>query len=98
MIFCRSDFYNEAMAQQGLAACGPACWDPLTNRSFGAVLLGSHVHSVNGTALGTQGVLPPGFPVEFVLAVASAQTPTAGAFEQLMRGVEEGARSRIGSV
>lgn len=36
----RADFYNDAMIQQGLADCGPDCWDPLTNRSWGAVLVG----------------------------------------------------------
>jgi hypothetical protein len=50
----RSDMFGDALKQQGLAECGPTCWDMLTNRSFGAALVGDKsFHSVNATAIST---------------------------------------------
>ena len=73
----RSDMYGDAMKQQGLAECGPACWDPLTNRSFGAALVGgAGVSAENATALSaTTGAQLT--TVQLAVAVASAQTDTA---------------------
>lgn len=79
----RADFYGDAMKQQGLAGCGARCWDPLTNRSFGAVLVGaSDFHKVNATVLGTPTAVS--LPAELAVSVVSAQTDTAEEFETLL--------------
>ena len=75
----RSDIFHTTLRQQGLAGCGPSCWDMLTNRSFGAVLLGDAAFgAVNATAIGTDRATSAS--VELAIAVTSAQTDTEQAF------------------
>ncbi len=90
----RSDMFGDTLRQQGLAECGPTCWDMLTNRSFGAALVGDKsFHSVNATAIATtiatsapsvsRGVSVSG-TAELAIAVASGQTEHEATFtEQL---------------
>ena len=82
-----SDFYGDTMKEQGLDGCGPSCWDPITNRSFGAALVGgasfgsssSSSSSKSGRVVGGQLPFirtskPSAEPVDIAIAVTSAQT------------------------
>ena len=92
----RSDMFGDSMKQQGLADCGATCWDPLTNRSFGAALVGdSGFYSQNSTAIATS--VPSSGPCELAIGVASAQTPTATEFQTLLRHAATSAREEIPS-
>ena len=92
----RSDMYGDTMKQQGLADCGPTCWDPLTNRSFGAALVGDPgFQSQNATMISTSELNSK--PREFAIGVASAQTPTASQFQALLHNVATRARAEITS-
>lgn len=91
----RSDMYGDTMKQQGLSECGPLCWDPLTNRSFGAALVGDTAfQSANATSIvsirGTQ-------KVELAIAVASAQTPTEAQFVEQLEAQAKIIQAQIGS-
>ena len=92
----RSDMFGDTMKQQGLADCGPTCWDPLTNRSFGAALVGgSEFYSQNSTAIATS--TPSSGPCELAIGVASAQTSTVAQFHTLLRDAATSAREEITS-
>lgn len=81
----RSDFYGDTMKEQGLEGCGPSCWDPITNRSFGAALVGDTSFGSSSGSSGSTGsksgglpfiktAKPSAEPVDIAIAVTSAQT------------------------
>ena len=79
----RSDMFGNTLRQQGLSDCGPECWDPLTNRSFGATLVGdASFVAVNATGITTE-VIPAfagGSKADIAVAVTSGQTVTEEEF------------------
>ena len=92
----RSDFFHDALLQQGLGDCGPACWDPLTNRSFGAALVGDTAFgAINGTTIATSGESAD--LVEIAIGVASAQTWDERDFIAMLASMAAATRSDIGS-
>lgn len=89
----RSDMYGDALKQQGLAECGPSCWDMLTNRSFGAALVADPTFlSVNATAISTTMTTSA---VELAIGVVSAQTDTEATFTQQLEAAAQAARAAL---
>lgn len=89
----RSDMYRDTMRQQGLTDCGASCWDPLTNRSFGAALVGdADFRNENSTVIISA---QSSKTREFAIGVASAQTSSAQQFEEQLRAAETRARAEI---
>jgi hypothetical protein len=89
----RADFYTDAMAEQGLGGCGPTCWDPLTNRSWGAALVGDASFSaVNSTVLASPTSVQP---VAIAIAVTSAQSATESTFADTIDKLVLSARAEL---